>query len=243
MDSGSAGQALPLLAVLDVAGTVVNVGDAVPDAFRATMSPLGCTLSDAELIRFRGLSKRDAIREIVRSIEPPPTAIDVVADDAWTRLQSELALRLPHVVRPIPGARETLAWLRAKGVAVWLTTGFDRATVDVVIRSVGWDASAVDGTLSADDVGRGRPAPDLIHEAMRRSGVARPGAVLVVGDTIFDLEAAAAARAGQAVAVLSGAHDRAMLAARPHSAILPSIAELRDWLEGGGPQRSRATST
>jgi phosphoglycolate phosphatase-like HAD superfamily hydrolase len=77
--------------------------------------------------------------------------------------------------------------------------------------------------LSPADVGRGRPAPDLVLGAMERLGVGDPGAVAVAGDTVSDLEAGAAAGAGAVIGVLSGAHDRATLAAAPHTAIIEDI--------------------
>ena len=80
-------------------------------------------------------------------------------------------------------------------------------------------------------MGRGRPAPDLILGAMARLGVEDPGAVVVVGDTVSDLEAGTAAGAGAVVGVLSGAHDEATLAAAPHTAILPDITGLIGLLE------------
>ena len=89
------------------------------------------------------------------------------------------------------------------------------STRDALLDALGWRAE-VDLALSPADVGRGRPAPDLILGAMDRLGVDDPGAVAVVGDTVSDLEAGHAAGAGAVIGVLSGAHDEAPLAAAPH---------------------------
>jgi phosphoglycolate phosphatase-like HAD superfamily hydrolase len=66
---------------------------------------------------------------------------------------------------------------------------------------------------------------------MARLGVDDPRAVVVVGDTVSDLEAGTAARAGAVVGVLTGAHDEAALEAAPHTAILPDITGLIGLLE------------
>ena len=79
-------------------------------------------------------------------------------------------------------------------------------------------------------VRRGRPAPDLIHEAMGLVGEGESPAVLTVGDTVSDLDAAHAAGVGWSIAVLTGAHSRDRLYGRPHSAILDSVADLPEWL-------------
>jgi phosphoglycolate phosphatase-like HAD superfamily hydrolase len=84
----------------------------------------------------------------------------------------------------------------------------------------------VDLALSPADAGRGRPAPDMILGAMERLGVPDPGAVAVVGDTVSDLEAGAAAHAGAVIGVLSGAHDEAALAQAPHSALIDDVRQL-----------------
>ena len=71
----------------------------------------------------------------------------------------------------------------------------------------------------------------MVLGAMARLGVADPSAVVVVGDTVSDLEAGAAARAGAVVGVLSGAHDEALLGAAPHTSILADVTGLLDLLE------------
>jgi phosphoglycolate phosphatase-like HAD superfamily hydrolase len=50
--------------------------------------------------------------------------------------------------------------------------------------------------------------------------------VAVVGDTTLDLQAGHNAGVRYNVGVLSGAHDRAALAAEPHTHLLASVAEL-----------------
>jgi phosphonatase-like hydrolase len=120
--------------------------------------------------------------------------------------------------------------LRDRGVKVCLTTGFAPSTRDALLDALGWRAE-IDLALSPADVGRGRPAPDLVLGAMARLGVAEPLAVAVVGDTASDLEAGSAAGAGAVVGVLSGAHDEATLAAAPHTAIIGDVNGLLGVLE------------
>ena len=71
----------------------------------------------------------------------------------------------------------------------------------------------------------------MILQAMDRCGIADPARVAVVGDTRLDLEAAWNAGARWRIGVLTGAHDRATLAAAPHTHLLPSVADLPSlWL-------------
>jgi phosphonatase-like hydrolase len=134
-------------------------------------------------------------------------------------------------VAGIPGALGVLRHLRAAGVQVCLTTGFAPTTRDALLDALGW-RSEIDLALSPADVGRGRPAPDLILGAMARLGVDDPGAVAVVGDTVSDLEAGRAAGAGAVVGVLSGAHDAATLEAASPTAVLADVTGLITLLQG-----------
>jgi len=84
----------------------------------------------------------------------------------------------------------------------------------------------IDAIVCGDEVVAGRPAPAMIFEAMRRTGVSDPTRVMVVGDTVLDLQAGRAAGAGWVVGVTSGAHDRARLLQAPHTHLLQSVAEI-----------------
>jgi phosphoglycolate phosphatase-like HAD superfamily hydrolase len=53
-----------------------------------------------------------------------------------------------------------------------------------------------------------------------------PAAVVVVGDTLSDLEAGARAGAGAVIGVLTGAHSRATLLTGPHTELIDDITQL-----------------
>src|SRR5262249_52607730 len=135
----------------------------------------------------------------------------------------------------IAGAEEVFRWLRQRGIAVALNTGLDRGPLNQILARVGWDGELVDAVVCAEDVASGRPAPDLIFRAMELTSVTDVRRVVVVGDTVPDLEAAHRANAGAAIAVLSGAGTRAALLAAPHTVVLESVAELPAWLESRYP--------
>lgn len=69
---------------------------------------------------------------------------------------------------------------------------------------------------------------ELVACAARRSGVGPDGTVIVVGDTVLDVEAARANRA-LCVAVTTGGDDRATLAASGADVVLDRLAELIPW--------------
>jgi phosphonatase-like hydrolase len=220
----------PRLAVLDMIGTTVRAGDEVADAFREAFARAGVALTDADISGVRGRSKQEATADLVAArlpgVEEPADAAAAI----YEHFRAALRRRYETASRPVDGARAAIDALLAAGIDVVLTTGLDRDTADLILRGVGWTALGIRGVLTGDDVARGRPAPDLIEAAMAMVGVTDAAEVLVVGDTIADLEAGAAAGAGWNVGVTSGAHPRVRLETCPHTVLLGSVAELRGWL-------------
>jgi phosphonatase-like hydrolase len=133
-------------------------------------------------------------------------------------------------VSEVPGAARLVQRLRAAGVRVVLNTGFDRALTSHLLGVLGWQALA-DAVICGDDVPEGRPAPYLIFRAMEATATTRLREVANVGDTTLDLQAADNAGTGWNIGVWSGAHDRATLAAAPHSHLCCSVADVGIVLE------------
>ncbi len=138
-------------------------------------------------------------------------------------------LYTPDTVAPVAGAAEVIAVCRAHGVKVALNTGFDRDLTAHVLTLLGW-RDAVDTVVCGDDVTAGRPAPYLIFHAMEATGVIDVATVANVGDTVLDLGAGAHAGVRWNIGVWTGAHDRATLAAGPHTHLCASVADVPEIL-------------
>ncbi len=106
-------------------------------------------------------------------------------------------------------------------------TGFSAATRDALLDALGW-RDVADLTLTPEETygRRGRPHPDLVLTAALRLGVDDVRHIAVAGDTSNDLLAGWRAGASLVAGVLTGAHDRATLAAAPHTHLLDSVADL-----------------
>lgn len=208
-------QPLPRLAVFDLAGTTMQDDGSVASIFQQVLASEGLDASPEDVSRVRGASKREAFLRLTSD----PARAARLFQRFMSSVRQHYATRSPVEVE---GASATFAWLRERGVKVALNTGFERALVEVLIAALGWPA--FDALVCGDEVEAGRPSPAMIQEAMRRLSVQDPAQVLVAGDTVLDLQAGAAARAGWIIGVTSGAHDRGRLLQVPHTQILPSIA-------------------
>jgi phosphonatase-like hydrolase len=212
----------PALVIFDMAGTTIEDRGQVQAAFKAALAATGITVTDGEITRLRGASKREAISRLL----PDAKADD--ADRIYRDFQRLLAAAYAADggVREIIGASDVIRDLRAGGIKVALTTGFDRDIAVSLMNALGWKADAVDAIVCGDDVPRGRPAPDMIFVTMKVTMVEDLARVANVGDTVLDLESASRAGVKWNIGVLSGAHDRAALERAPHTHIVQSVADI-----------------
>ena len=130
---------------------------------------------------------------------------------------------LYEFIRPLPGAGELIGKLAAEGTRVVVVTSAKGAALAALLGSLGCDDVIVD-VVHGEMSPRSKPSPDLFAIALERSSAA-PSMVLALGDSIWDIEAAA--RAGIAcVAVETGGTNRTRLEQAGAIAVYPSCAAI-----------------
>ena len=220
------------LVVLDMAGTTLEDGGQVVDAFTGALRQHQIVVSKAELQAWRGASKREVLRFFVErdygAADPANIRrVEEIYATFRTRLEEAYA---QGPVRPVTGTEATFDWLRRHGIRIALTTGFYRQVTDILLGAVGWHGNVVDAVICSDEVPRGRPAPYMIYRAMEATGVIDVRRVAKVGDTVFDLLAGKNAGLELIVGVLSGSQSRAQLGQVPGVRLLGSVADLPGFL-------------
>ncbi|GAB1328304.1 HAD family hydrolase [Streptomyces sennicomposti] len=96
-------------------------------------------------------------------------------------------------LKPVPGVAEVLEKLTADGVPYCVASSGSHERIRVGHRTTGLDRWFEDERIfSSQDVGRGKPAPDLFLYAAARMGVA-PDRCLVIEDSPLGVQAALAA--------------------------------------------------
>jgi HAD superfamily hydrolase (TIGR01509 family) len=98
---------------------------------------------------------------------------------------------LDHGARPMPGAVELVAALRAAGIPVGLASNSSRQFVDKALRVAGL-RDAFDVTVAGDEVPNPKPAPDGYLTAVAALG-ADPAACVALEDSATGVAAARAA--------------------------------------------------
>jgi phosphonatase-like hydrolase len=214
------------MVAFDVAGTVLNddglVISAFRNAFEATQPDLWPTHGEQwtqYAIDTMGQSKIHVFTELL--------------GDAEKAYQANLAFEESYVTEiaevgavPIAGAEDLFKYLKAKGIAVALTTGFSRSTLDTLLIELGWK-DLIDLSVTPSEAGRGRPHPDMLNMAVEVLGITNPEHVVVCGDTAADMQAAIAFGAGRVIGVLTGAHNEQTLHDAGATSVINSVADLK----------------
>jgi HAD superfamily hydrolase (TIGR01509 family) len=126
-----------------------------------------------------------------------------------SELHSEYYAQLQERGHPLPGAKELVTSLVDRGYEVWLATSAEPEELEHHMKELGAKDN-IAGVVSSDEAEESKPAPDIFGLALERVGVSPEDAV-VVGDSIWDIEAAKEAGVRAAAVMTGGAFSRAEL--------------------------------
>jgi phosphoglycolate phosphatase len=236
---------MPIRAILfDKDGTLVDFQRTWGPATHTVMTDL-CNGDAAAFARLCAVSLYDAPSRQLMPGSPVVIETTYGYGKLWAQalgvpLTAELVDRIDRMyfqttldhLTPMGDVKGLLGSLRGRGLRLGLMTNDADANTRAQIHRL-----ELDGLLefiAAYDSGFGhKPDPDPVLAFAAFAGVA-PTDIAVVGDTEHDLVAARAA-GSVAVGVLSGPVPRERL--EPHAnVLLPSIAELEDWLSSIAPK-------
>jgi beta-phosphoglucomutase len=111
-------------------------------------------------------------------------AIDIVAAKAWTyEIYGQLARRHAAGMRAMPGAVDYVRACRAHGLKTALASAADKVKVMINLEYLGLRQDEFDAVLTAEDVTRKKPDPEMYLKAAWRLAV-EPAFCLVVEDAV-----------------------------------------------------------
>jgi phosphoglycolate phosphatase-like HAD superfamily hydrolase len=176
--------------IYDVDGTLLDTNylqvAAWWDAFRERGHDVAC----ADIHRALGRSSDDLITRVLGHPDPSVSA-------AHSRYIAPYLGRM----RPLAGAAELLRATGRLGLNVVLATSAKDDELDLMLDALG-ARDAVDTVVSSGDVKQAKPDPEIVDKALADSGT-DPDRAVMVGDTVWDVQAAQ--RAGlPCVGLLSG---------------------------------------
>jgi HAD superfamily hydrolase (TIGR01509 family) len=172
--------------LLDVDGTLIDSNDAHARAWLDALDEFGY---DLPFERVRPLIGMGADKLL-------PALIGIAKDsDEGARLskrRTEIFMtKYLSTVHPFPQVRELLQRMRRDGLTLVVATSAEGEELNKLARIAGI-TDLIEESTTSSDAASSKPDPDIIHAALARSGKS-PRETLMLGDTPYDIEAAAAA--------------------------------------------------
>jgi len=187
--------------LFDLDGTLVDSVYQHVLAWREALEQAGIELSVWRIHRRIGMSGGLFVNALLRE-----TGHRVTVEEAsrLQRLHAKSYARLVQTVRPLPGARDLLAYLTERGVPWAVATSGRLESAKPALDTLGIPPNVP--IVTRDQVTHAKPDPDLFLAAAERLGADIETAV-VVGDSVWDLLAARRARA-LGIGLLSGGYGQ-----------------------------------
>ena len=192
--------------LFDLDGTLVDSVYQHVLAWKTSLDAEGIPLSVWRIHRKIGMSGGLFTHILLREtgIEITPGRVERLSN-----AHAAAFVRMAGSVRPLPGARELLAYLDSERMPWAIATSGRMETAAHNLSALGVDPARVP-VVTRDQVRHAKPDPDLFLTAAERLGVDIRHA-LVLGDSIWDMIAAQRARA-LGVGLLSGGYGEDELA-------------------------------
>jgi HAD superfamily hydrolase (TIGR01549 family) len=213
--------------LFDLDGTLVDSVYQHVLAWREAMAGVGIELAVWRIHRRIGMSGGLMANAILRE-----TGHEVTAEEAGRlmRLHAEAYARLTEQVRPLPGARDLLAYLTKTRTPWAIATSARIESARPTLERLGVPSDVP--IITRDQVEHAKPDPDLFLAAAERLGMPIHESV-VVGDSVWDLLAARRARA-LGVGLLSGGYGEEELASAGAYRVYQDPADLLRHLDEVG---------
>jgi|GEM_PF-81949 len=215
------------MVVFDMAGTTVDEDNIVYKTLCKAINQAGCDVTLAIVLELgAGKEKFDAIETVLRQYADIDDSI--LARTIYENFNRQLVdAYMTENIFPQPNALEVLKTLKAYNIVAVLNTGYNRQIAELILSRLGWKKEVeYDVLITADDVERSRPYPDMVLLAMHMFGIQDSKEVVKIGDSAVDIEEGKNANCGFSIGVLTGAHNYLQLQAAAPDYIIHHLGEL-----------------
>lgn len=173
--------------IFDMDGVLTDSEPLINEAAVAMFQERGLAVRPEDFLPFVGAGEDRYLGGVA---ERYGFAIDLAAAKQRTY---EIYLQLvPRKLKAFDGAVELVRDCQKHGLDVAVASSADRIKVEANLRQVGLSPRTWDAVVTAEDVSRKKPAPDLFLAAARKLG-RPPAACVVVEDALNGVQAARAA--------------------------------------------------
>jgi HAD superfamily hydrolase (TIGR01509 family) len=172
--------------IFDIDGTLVDSNDAHAQSWVDTFAEAGYDVPF------------DAVRPLIGmgadKLLPKTIGVEHDSEEGkrLVKRRSEIfqARYLPRL-KPLKGARELVLRVRADGLKPIVATSAKDEELKGLLKAARVE-DLMEEKATASDAKRSKPDPDIVHAAIEEGGIP-PGQLVMIGDTPYDVEAAAQA--------------------------------------------------
>jgi HAD superfamily hydrolase (TIGR01509 family) len=208
--------------ILDVDGTLVDTNYLHVEAWAQALAEIGRPVPRSVIHKQIGKGGDQFLPVFVEDEQKAKRA------DA---LHGEIYEKLERHGQPLPGAKALLAALAKQGYALWIGSSAKPEELERHLKAL--DASdKIAGRVDKSDVERSKPHPDIFIKALEKAGC-RPEWAIVLGDTIWDIQAARGAGLEAVMVLTGGGYSRQELERAGAKAVLDDCDAL---LRAGFPE-------
>ena len=172
--------------LLDIDGTLLDSNDAHAAAFTRAFAEHGLDIPFDHVRPLVGMGSDKLIPSLTGFAHDTREGKAIVE-----RKKGIFEERYLPDLRPTPGARALLERLLADRLTLVVATSAGGDEMKALLRQAGVD-DLIHGATSSGDVDNSKPDPDVIGAAMKKSKL-KAGQLVMLGDTPYDVEAAAKA--------------------------------------------------
>jgi HAD superfamily hydrolase (TIGR01509 family) len=207
--------------LFDIDGTLVDSNYLHVHAWHRAFDELGMDVESWRIHRRIGMDGSALLDDLVPNL--PDDVSDRLKD-----LHSRYYQESTGLLRPLSGALRLLDVVAASGLQVVLATSAPEDELKELRRVLDRD-DIVSAITSSEDVETAKPEPGIVEVALKKAGV-EPDRAVFVGDTVWDIRAAA--RAGvSCICLESGGIDRRLLFAEGAVAVFENPLDLVDHVD------------
>ncbi len=187
--------------ILDVDGTLLDSNDAQAHAWIDAMATQGHQVSFEKIRPLIGMGGDKVLPEVL--------GIDKDSEEGKKISEKRKELvktRYLSTIKSFPQAKELLQHMHDCGLKLVVATSAEPDEVEQTLKIVGPHVQdLMEKQLTSKDAKLSKPDPDIMQAALKQSGFS-PDEVVMLGDTPYDIEAAA--KAGiKSIALRSGGWD------------------------------------
>jgi phosphonatase-like hydrolase len=221
-----------LMVVFDMAGTTVDEDNVVYKTLRDAIVHYSYPVTLNQVLEFgAGKEKLQAVIDILKStgFDADSATIDLI----FKYFNSQLAKNYDNLlVKALPQVELVFKELKERSIKVVLNTGYNRITAESLILKLGWEESNhYDLLVTASDVTKNRPHPDMILQAMLSLNISDPKNVIKIGDSTVDIQEGQNANCLFSIGITTGAHTRTQLMEVDPDFIIDDVSELIDIID------------